>query len=252
MESYVSFSNDAILDGAASLEGSLEDVNGVAIPRGALLASTGTPTEEVAEGPAPLEVATEEAAPTRKPLMGPTHPPVAVDNPTAEENGGSPQWLPWLDKSVTPFLASYHCRTNSPSPQWIEGETPQLECRGKESSASKGRRMPTNHGVASHVATWVPQTSTVACLWRDPLPMATIKAPMEPVQLEILVESAVATMCTSCIIQDETMGVTYMDMVATSMGRVALRSSHMVTCSPGPTIRGHHWPLLGRKDDNCL
>ena len=55
-------------------------------------------------------------------------------------------------------------------------------------------------------------------------------------QPEILAEPAIATMCTSCIIQDETMGVTYMDMVTTSMGRVALSSSQMTTCSPGPTI----------------
>ena len=39
--------------------GSLEDVTGVTIPRGALLTSTSTPTEEEpTEGPAPLEVAT--------------------------------------------------------------------------------------------------------------------------------------------------------------------------------------------------
>ena len=76
----------------------------------------------------------------------------------------------------------------------------------------------------------------VACLWRDPLHMATIEAPMEPMQPEILTEPAIATMCTSCIIQDETMGAIYMDTVTTSMGRVAFSSSHVVTCSPGPTI----------------
>ena len=51
-----------------------------------------------------------------------------------------------------------------------------------------------------------------------------------------MVEPVVATMCTSCIVQDETMGVTYMDMVTTSMGRVVLRSSCLVACPPGPTI----------------
>ena len=72
MESYVSFSDDAILDGAASLEGSLEDVTGVTIPRDALLTSTSTSTkEEPAEGPEPLEVATKEAAPAWKPQKGP-------------------------------------------------------------------------------------------------------------------------------------------------------------------------------------
>ena len=79
-------------------------------------------------------------------------------------------------------------------------------------------------------------TGVVACLWRDPSPTATIKAPLEPMQPYILVEPATATMCTSCIIQDETMGVTYMDMVTISVGRVALNSSHVVPCSSGPTI----------------
>ena len=76
----------------------------------------------------------------------------------------------------------------------------------------------------------------VACLWRDSSPMVTIKAPMEPMQLGIMAESAVAAMYTSCIIQDETRGVTYMDTVTTSVGRMALSSSHLVACPPGPTI----------------
>ena len=81
MESYVSFSNDAFLDSAISLEGSLEDVTGVTIPMGAWLTSTTTPTEEEpTERVAPPEVATEEVAPTRKPLNGPTHLPVAVND----------------------------------------------------------------------------------------------------------------------------------------------------------------------------
>ena len=79
----MSFFNDAILDSATSLEGSLQDLTGVTIPRDTLLASTGTSTkEEPAEEPAPTEVATGEAAPSGKPLKGPTHPLVTVDNPT--------------------------------------------------------------------------------------------------------------------------------------------------------------------------
>ena len=77
----MSFSNDAILDGATSPEGSLEDVTRVAILRSASLTSTSTSTkEEPTKGPAPLEDATEEAAPTGKPLKIPTHLPVAVDD----------------------------------------------------------------------------------------------------------------------------------------------------------------------------
>ena len=81
MESYVSFSDDAVLDSATSQEGSLEDLTGVTIPRDAWLASTSTSTEEEpAEEPAPTEVTTKEAAPTRKPLQG-THLPVTGQQP---------------------------------------------------------------------------------------------------------------------------------------------------------------------------
>ena len=85
MGPYVSFSDDVVLDGATSQEGSLEDLTGVTIPRNALPASTSTSTEEEpTEKPAPTEVTTTEAAPSRKPLKGPTHLPVTIDNPTVE------------------------------------------------------------------------------------------------------------------------------------------------------------------------
>ena len=77
---------------------------------------------------------------------------------------------------------------------------------------------------------------TVACLQRETLPMATTKAPREPMQLEIMVEPVIATMHTSHIIWDETMGVTHMDTVTTYVGRVALSSSCVATCPPGSTI----------------
>ena len=66
--------------------------------------------------------------------------------------------------------------------------------------------------------------------------MAAIKASMEAMQMEIMMEPALATMCTSHIIQDETTGVPNMDMVTTSVGRVALSSSSLTTCPSGPTI----------------
>ena len=59
---------------------------------------------------------------------------------------------------------------------------------------------------------------------------------METIQPETMAKPAVAMVCTICIVQDETTGVTYMDMVTTSMGRVALKSSYMVAHPHGPTI----------------
>ena len=59
---------------------------------------------------------------------------------------------------------------------------------------------------------------------------------METIQLQMMAEPAVAMMCTTCIVQDETTGVTYMDTVTISVGRVALGSSCIVANPHRPTI----------------
>ena len=43
-------------------------------------------------------------------------------------------------------------------------------------------------------------------------------------------------MCTSCIIKDEVAGVTYIDTVTTSVGRVALSGPEQETPGQGPQI----------------
>ena len=48
--------------------------------------------------------------------------------------------------------------------------------------------------------------------------MAAHEAPLEALWLEAVMEPTVATMCASCIVKDEAMGMTYMDTVTTSMG----------------------------------
>ena len=220
MESYMSFSDDTSLDGATSLEGSLEDVTGVAIPRGPSPTSAGTPTEEEA---------TEEAAPTKKPLEGPTHLPVTVNDcrgtdhspgttQRTEENGGSPWWLPQLDKSVTPSLAGYHCRTNSPALSGLKGRHHSQSAGGRTAWHQRAEEClqttklhpmlpPKSPKLAWEMAPPPGFMGVEACLQRDPSPMATVEAPLEPMQLEILADPAIPTMCTSHIIQDEIMVV---------------------------------------------
>ena len=66
--------------------------------------------------------------------------------------------------------------------------------------------------------------------------MTALKAPPEPLQLETPIEPAIARMCTSCIVQDEATGITYMDTVTTSVGWVALGGPHLAIQVPGPTI----------------
>ena len=70
-----------------------------------------------------------------------------------------------------------------------------------------------------------------ACLQTpEPLEMAS-KAPHGTMSTGVVVIPRIFTMSMSCIIRDEAMGVTYMDMVTTSIGRVALSGQ---TQKPGP------------------
>ena len=198
----MSFSNDAILDGAISPEGSLEDVTGVTIPTGTSLTSTSTPTkEETAEGLAPPEVATEEVAPTRKPLKGPTHPLVAVDNSTegtdcspgltqrAKENGRLPiVATPAGQKCLHPLQL---VTAVEPIPPVLGGS------KGRHHNQSAGGRRAWHWRVKECLQTaelhpvWPPEsailvqeiafppgfTGVLAYLQRDPSPMAAIEAP---------------------------------------------------------------------------
>ena len=260
MALYMSFSNDVVLDGAASPEGSPEDITRVTIPRGASLTSTSTPTEEEpAEGPAPLEVATKEAAPTRKPLEGPTHLPVAVNNsaegltaPQAQHeeqrkmeapHSDYPRWTKVLHppqpvttaEPIPPALSGLKGRHHSQSAGGRRAQHQRVEeCL---QTAELHPMIPPKSPKLVQVITLLPGfIGVVACLWRDPSLTATFEAPMGPMQPEILAEPAIATMCANHIVQDEIMGATYMDTVTTSVGRVALSNSHMVKCSPRPTI----------------
>ena len=66
--------------------------------------------------------------------------------------------------------------------------------------------------------------------------MTAFEVPPEPLWLEVTIKPTVAMMCTSYIVQDETMYITYMDTVTTFMGWVALGGPHLAIQTPGPTI----------------
>ena len=55
-------------------------------------------------------------------------------------------------------------------------------------------------------------------------------------QPDAMVGPTVAMRYTTCIFQDEATGVTYLDMVTTSVGRVALGNPCMAANLWGPTI----------------
>ena len=55
--------------------------------------------------------------------------------------------------------------------------------------------------------------------------------------IEVILAPAVAIMSTSHIVRDEVTGVTYMDTVTTSVGRVTLSSPKQETLAQVPTIQ---------------
>ena len=63
-----------------------------------------------------------------------------------------------------------------------------------------------------------------------------LKMPHGTMSIGVVVTPRISTMSTSHIIRDEATGVTYMDTVTTSVGRVALSSPDSEASSQGPTI----------------
>ena len=61
-----------------------------------------------------------------------------------------------------------------------------------------------------------------ACLKKDKPLERAFEMPSRPLTVEMVNVPRLATMCTSHIVKDEMTGITYMDTVTTSIGRVAL------------------------------
>ena len=76
----------------------------------------------------------------------------------------------------------------------------------------------------------------MACLKRDESPERTPEVSSNPLTIGVVTAPRMATMSTSHIMRDETTGITYMDTVTTSVGRVALSGPGQETPSQGPTI----------------
>ena len=62
------------------------------------------------------------------------------------------------------------------------------------------------------------------------------EGPHGTMSIGVVATPGISTMSTSHIIRDEAMGVTYMGMVTTSVGRVALSGPDSEASSQGPTI----------------
>ena len=73
------------------------------------------------------------------------------------------------------------------------------------------------------------------CLQRDLPPEGVLDPDM--LQMSVLSGPTVVTMSTSHIVKDEVMGVTYMDTMTTSVGRVTLSGPGQEVSTQGPTIQ---------------
>ena len=77
----------------------------------------------------------------------------------------------------------------------------------------------------------------MAWLQGDPSPVTAFELHLESMQLKAVVKPMIATMCASCIVQDEASRVTYIETVTTSMGQVALGYTHPAAQNTQLTIK---------------
>ena len=77
----------------------------------------------------------------------------------------------------------------------------------------------------------------MACLRRDQSPEGAHEVSPDSLMVGVMLAPGLATLSASCIVKDEVTGVTYMDMVTTSVGRVALSGPEQETSAQGPKIQ---------------
>ena len=75
-----------------------------------------------------------------------------------------------------------------------------------------------------------------ACLWMPELVEVDLEPPMGTMPIGLVATLGISSMSASCIVKDKVTGVTYLDTVTTSIGRVALSGPDPEAPSSGPTI----------------
>ena len=75
-----------------------------------------------------------------------------------------------------------------------------------------------------------------ACLCFPELVEIDLEPPVDILPVELVAAPGIASMSSSRIVKDELMGVTYMDMVTTSIGRVTISGLDLEAFPTSPTI----------------
>ena len=124
---------------------------------------------------------------------------------------------------------------------WSSGggmvQTPQIEEPGVMSTQPESPQPTKELGIVWQVMLPPGFPGVTVCLWRDQLMEGIFKVPQDPLTIEVISVHAVAMMSASHIMRDEVTGVTYMDTVTTSVGRVTLSSPEQETSAQGPMIQ---------------
>ena len=79
-------------------------------------------------------------------------------------------------------------------------------------------------------------SGVTACLHAPELVEVELKPPVGIMPIGLVAAPGIASMSSSHIFKDELMGVTYMDTVTTSVGRVTISSLGLEAFPTGPTI----------------
>ena len=79
-------------------------------------------------------------------------------------------------------------------------------------------------------------SGVTACLHTPELVEVDLKAPIGAMPIGLVATPGISSVSSSCIVKDEITGITYMDTVTTSVGRVTFSGPDLEAFPTGPTI----------------
>ena len=79
-------------------------------------------------------------------------------------------------------------------------------------------------------------SAVTACLHTPELVEVDLKASIDTMPISLVATPGISSVSSSHIVKDEIMGITYMDTVTTSVGRVTISGPDLEAFPTGPTI----------------
>ena len=96
--------------------------------------------------------------------------------------------------------------------------------------------IPASVGCWGHPSTDHGFSGVAACLCPLELVKVDLEVPIGVIPIGLLATLGISSMSSSSIVKDEITGITYMDTVTTSVGRVTISGSGLEAFPTGPTI----------------